>query len=284
MVVGLALLSAFFIGLSHTFLRKGLGGGSLSQAVFFSLLTNAVILWAIVVFFGNIHLIATFAIFWFLLTGFLGPGIGRTLNTISLKRIGIVRTMPIVGIAPFFGTLGAILFLDERVSIYVFFGIALIVTGIFFLSYKKTKIKKFQFKDITIPLTAAFLGGLSMVATKKGFEVFTDQFLGAALAASMAVVMVFSYIIYAGHTREIGKVSLSNISLFIFSGIAMSAAFSLHFSAFKFGDVAIVAPLLSTFPLFGVLLGRLILKENITKTMWIGISCIVSGVIFVQLL
>ena len=111
----------------------------------------------------------------FVLVGILGPGIGRTLNTISIKRIGVSRTIPIGGIAPFFATLLAIAFLGEEYSIYLFLGMAFIIFGIFILSRRKENGKRvFDKKDLFIPLIAAAFGGSSIAISKFGLAKLDD--------------------------------------------------------------------------------------------------------------
>ncbi|MCH7648989.1 MAG: EamA family transporter, partial [Thaumarchaeota archaeon] len=55
-----------------------------------------------------------------------------------------------------------------------------------------------------------------------------------------------------------------------------------NFSALKIGDVSVVAPVFSTFPLFGVFLRRFLLKEPITGRTWLGTIIIIVGVAVIQ--
>ena len=284
MIAFLALSSAFFIGLSNVLIQKGLGQGSRTQAIVFSLLASVAIFWILVFLFGDVRLLVTFAIAWFLLAGFLGPGIGRALNITSLKRIGVARTIPITGIAPFFATIVAIGILGERFSLLVFFGMAFIIFGIFVLSKGRADKKAFKKRDILLPLGSAFFGGLSIAITKRGFEEFSDPLGAAAIAGTMALVMALSYVLWSKKGPQLRASSFSDIKFSLLAGVSLSAAFLLSFSALNLGEVSIVAPLLSTFPLFGVLLSYVFLKEKITTKMWIGMVFILAGVSFIQLL
>jgi drug/metabolite transporter (DMT)-like permease len=284
MVAFLALTSAFFIGLSNVLIQKGLDRGSRTQAIVFSLLVSVAIFWVLVFLFGDMRLLLTFAMLWFLLAGFLGPGIGRALNIISLQRIGVARTIPITGIAPFFATVGAVGILGERFSLLVFLGMASIIFGIFVLSRERIEKKAFKKRDILLPLGSAFFGGLSMAITKRGFQELSDPLGTAALAGTMALLVALSYVLWSKRGSELRASSFSDIKFSLLAGVALSAALLLNFSALKFGEVSIVAPLLSTFPLFGVLLSYVFLKEKITPKMWLGIVFILAGVSFIQFL
>jgi len=241
MVAFLALTSAFFIGLSSVLIQKGLSRGSRTQAIVFSLIVSVAIFWTLVFLFGDVRLLAGFAIVWFLLAGLLGPGIGRALNITSLQRIGVARTIPITGVAPFFATIVAIGILGERFSLLVFLGMASIIFGIFVLSKWSVEKKAFKKGDILLPLGSAFFGGLSMAITKRGFQEFSDPLGAAALAGTMALLVVLLYVLWSKKTSQLSASSFSDIKFSLLAGVSLAAAFLLSFSALKLGEVSIVA-------------------------------------------
>ena len=67
------------------------------------------------------------------------------------------------------------------------------------------------------------------------------------------------------------------------SGGTMETSFFFNFSALQEGDVAIVASVFSTFPLFGVFLSHFLLKEQITSRTWLAAGIIVAGIVVIQL-
>ncbi|MDA1337151.1 MAG: DMT family transporter [bacterium] len=284
MVVFLALTSAFFIGLSNVLIRKGLDRASRMQAIIFSLFSSVAIFWTLVFLFGDARLLVTFAIAWFLLAGLLGPGIGRALNITSLQRIGLARTIPIVGIAPFFATIVAIGILGEHFSFLVFFGMASIIFGIFVLSKGRIEKKEFRKRDILLPLGSALFGGFSIAITKRGLQDLQDPLGGAAIVVTMALLVALLYVLWSKQVSVLRASSFSDIKFSLLAGVSLSAAFLLNFSALQMGEVSIVAPLMSTFPMFGVLLGSVFLKERITQKMFLGMIFILAGVSFIQLL
>ena len=284
MVVFLALTSAFFIGLSNVLIRKGLDRGSRMQAIVFSLLSSVVIFWTLVFLFSDARLLLTVTIVWFLLAGLLGPGIGRALNITSLQRIGLARTIPIVGIAPFFATIVAIGILGEHFSFLVFLGMASIIFGIFVLSKGRIEKKSFKKRDVLLPLGSALFGGFSIAITKRGLQDLADPLGAGALVLTMALLVALLFVLFNRKTLELRASSFSDIKFPLLAGVSLTAAFFLNFSALKMGEVSIVAPLMSTFPLFAVLLGAVFLKERITQKMFLGMIFILAGVSFIQLL
>lgn len=67
---------------------------------------------------------------WLALLGVVNFALGRALNFSALQRIGVGRASPLVGTAPLFATLYALLFLGERVTPLLLVGTLAIVMGI----------------------------------------------------------------------------------------------------------------------------------------------------------
>ena len=203
-VLLLSLVSAFFVGLSNVLSRKGLDSGTRTQAILVSLVSSALALWLATLLLADIRSILVPAAFLFVFVGILGPGIGRTFTITSLKRIGVSRTIPIIGTAPFFATIVAILFLGEGYSFYIFVGTVLIVFGIYILTRRsKPNGKKFDKKDLFLPLGAAAFGGCSMALSKKALLVLEEPIAGAALAVTAGLFVVLVYIILTGRIQQL---------------------------------------------------------------------------------
>jgi uncharacterized membrane protein len=184
--------------------------------------------------------------------------------------------------APLFATIFAIMFMDAQYSLYIFAGMALIIFGVFVLSRRKENGKRvFDKKDLLIPLAAAMFGGVSMATTKIALGGLADPMVGATLALCAALGVVFGYV--AG-TKQIRKINLSKKEMMFpaLSGCTMAAGFFFNFRALQEGDVAIVASVFSTFPLFGVFLSHFLLKEQITSRTWLAAIIIILGIVVIQ--
>ncbi len=281
-VLLLSLASAFFVGLNNVLIRKGLNHTSQIQSNLVSVAVAAALFLFVSITFGRVGSFFASSALVFFLSGLLGPGIGRTLNITSINRIGVSRTIPIIGMAPLFATLFAIVFMDAQYSFYIFAGMALIIFGVFVLSRRKENGKRvFDKKDLLIPLVAAMFGGVSMATTKIALGGLADPIVGATLALIAALGVVFGYVV---GTRQIRKINFAKKEMIFpaLSGCTMAAGFFFNFRALQEGDVAIVASVFSTFPLFGVFLSHFLLKEQITSRTWLAAAIIVAGIIVIQ--
>lgn len=277
----LALSSAFFVGLSNVLIRKALDSTTRTQAIIFSLLTSVFVFWVLAFVFVDISTFLAPGIMLFALAGLLGTGFGRVLNITSLARIGVARTIPITGTAPFFATVAAILILGESYTLYIFLGTVFILAGIYVVSRRNPNGKVFEKKDLLLPLGSAFFGGLSMVVSKKALGLMDDPIAGATLSGTTALIVILMYMAATGRLQNLRPTKA--VAIFpVFAGLAMTAAFLLNLNALQIGDVSVVAPVFSTFPLFGIFLSHFILKERITRHMWIGALIIILGVAVIQ--
>lgn len=282
----LTLGGAFFIGLNHVLIRKALDYGNRTQAVLFSLATSTVIFWVLFPIFGDVNLIFSPMAGLFIVAGLLGPGVGRTLNIISLKKVGVSRTAPIVGIAPLFAAFFAVLFLGETFSIITLISIVLIFIGVYVLAQQKGDqfwhILQWGKISLFTPLTAAFFGGTYMVLIKWILSEVPDAFVGAALSTTAAFSTLLLVTLVTKRAQNI-EFSLHAIKFSVLGGFAMAMGFLLNFQALNLGSVSLVAPLLSTFPLFSVILSLIFLKEGVTRRILIGALIIVGGVIILNI-
>ena len=120
-----------------------------------------------------------------------------------------------------------------------------------------------------------------MATTKIALGGLADPIVGVTLALSAALGVVVGYVL---GTKQIRKIHFSRKEMMFpaLSGCAMAAGFFFNFSALQEGDVAVVASVFSTFPLFGVFLSHFLLKEQITSRTWLGAAIIVAGIIVIQ--
>lgn len=276
----LALGASFFAATNNVLIRKGLDHGTRAEALFISLCTSILVYWLVLVAVDLAKEVWNVSALWFVGAGVLAPGAARILNVISLERIGVARTMPIAGIAPLFAVLLAVAFLDELFSFAILIGIFFIVFGIYVLSReKKENGKRFEKKDILYPLGSALCGGFSLLLSKQGL-LSMDPFVGAAITATVALMVVSAYIVISKEAKR----EYPSKRLFFFAmlaGVCMVGGFTLNFTALEMGNVSVSAPLFGTFPLFATFLSHFLLKEHITGRIWLAAVLMVCGVIVI---
>ena len=89
---------------------------------------------AITLHFQDIIELPKAAYIWFALGGFLNFTLGRLLNTIGIKLVGVSKAAPLFSTAPVFATILGITFLGETITVQLIIGTSLVVCGIILIT------------------------------------------------------------------------------------------------------------------------------------------------------
>ncbi len=281
----LALTASFFFGLSNVLTRKGLNHAGILQAVFISLAVNAALLWILAFFFVPLELYLSSAVIIFVVAGCLAPGLGRIFNVTAIKNIGVSRASPIIGTAPMYSVLAAILFLGEPFRIELLFATLVIVAGIALVSSEGHEKGKIGVKYVLFAVAASICYGFASPIQKAGLSILNYPILGATITTTTSLILLT---IYLTATKQLHLTKASKHGTFYASlaGISTGMAFLANFNALSIGNVSTVAPILATFPLFALFLSHIFLREHekITFKIWAGALLTVFGVLIITVL
>jgi uncharacterized membrane protein len=281
LVEALALFTAFGFGLNAVLVRKGLKDSNPATATLVvSAVQVTVLSMLLLVDPPEINWVA---LAYFAASGIMASTLGRTLNYLSINKLGVAVSTSLVGANPLFSTLFAFLFLNESVALTTVLGSIMVVVGIAVISgigetvhFKKT--------DLLIPLMAACFYAASSIFRKVGLNILPEAVLGAVVGAMMSLII---YPIYLTATQKLGDFRLSRSSLpyLVVGGIVVSLTWISMFYAFNLGSVSVVSSLMGTSPLFSLMLSAILLKdtEKLTKNVIIGSIVIVAGIIIISM-
>ena len=281
LVEALALFTAFGFGLNAVLVRKGLKDSNPATA---TLVVSAVQVMVLsILLLADPPEINWVAIAYFAASGIMASTLGRTLNYLSINKLGVAISTSLVGANPLFSTLFAFLFLNESVAVTTVLGSIMVVVGIAVISGKSEAVD-FKKTDLLIPLMAACFYAASSTFRKVGLNILPEAVLGAVVGAMMSLII---YPIYLTATQKLGDFRLSKSSLpyLIVGGIVVSVTWISMFYAFNLGSVSVVSSLMGTSPLFSLMLSAVLLKdtEKITKNVVIGSIVIVAGIIIISM-
>jgi drug/metabolite transporter (DMT)-like permease len=130
----IALAAAFFWGCSAVLVRTGLKHiSSTATGTLISLASGLVFTWLLVLLFQLEEAKETplKAILLFAVIGVLNFPIGRFFNYMSMSRLGVGRSTPILASAPFFAMVLAVIFTGEDVDLATLAGAGLILAGLY---------------------------------------------------------------------------------------------------------------------------------------------------------
>ncbi|MBD3204985.1 EamA family transporter [Candidatus Bathyarchaeota archaeon] len=276
-----ALLAAFSFGLNAVLVRKGMRDSTPVTA------TLSVAAVQVVILSGILALdppdIEWPAIIYFVFAGFLAAIMGRTMNYLSIDKLGVPISSSLTGTNPIFAMILGVLFLGERITVYTLTGAVLVVIGVMTISGFGSK-KSIRARDLAIPIGSAFFYAASSAVRKAGLNILPESVLGAFVGALTGLIAYPVILRLMGRTGEF-KLSRKSIPYLSLGGIATSLAWIGMFYATQQGSIGVVSAIIGANPLFGLLLSAIILKdaEKISFRVILGSILIVTGVALITI-
>ncbi len=281
----MALATAFLRGFSTIPTRRGLQQSNARSSALIYLLVNTTLLWSLTVILYPLERLTTQGLEYFVLAGVFAPGVARTVRDVSIKRLGVAMTSPIVATNTLFAVCFAAILLHEPVTLSLLVGTTLVVGGVIVLSYRRGPIA-WRRSSLLYPILAALLFAASTNIRKVGLQASGLPLLGAAVTSSISLLLLASTMLLSRHRREPPlTLDRGTLKLFVVSSITSSVAFLLYFLALSQGLLVRVQPIAATNPLFALFFSHLLLKdlESITFRIVLGAALIFSGILFVLL-
>ncbi len=217
-------------------------------------------------------------------SGLLGLVLGDTALFASVARLGVHRSLLLQSLAPVFTALLAAVWLGERLTAAQGLGAAVILAGVLLVVAPGRNAARsaagWSIAGILFGLIAAFGQGSGVVVAKEGMaEIPTLSATFLRLAASVAglvlIDLVFRrggrYVELARDPKTLGRVVPATF-------LGTYVALYLMMAGVKFAPAAIAAVLLSTPPVFSLVIESVLERRLPTLRGVVGTALAVSGV------
>ncbi len=275
----LALGAALCFSSGQICSRLGLNYGTPTGAISFSLFTSTVILFAALGPLASWDEAPADGVLLFTAAGVLSPFCTQILLFISAIKVGISRASPLRNTTPLFAGVVAVLWLGETVTVAIATGTLLIIFGASLLGMRDSEqAVPYQPIYLLLPVMAAFLGGFSSPMRKLGYSMIDSVPLAVCVVQGGAFVALVLYLLATRKYREL-VFRRETLVWFGLSGLLNSVAVTMNMTALEMGDVVVVSPLISTTPLFTVILSTIFLRsfERVTLKVLVGAAAICLG-------
>jgi drug/metabolite transporter (DMT)-like permease len=213
----------------------------------------------------------------FVLAGAIAPGISNLFITVGIREAGSSRASVAFGMAPLFAVTIAVLVFDERPGALVLFGAVLIVCGGVALALEPERPRHVRRIGIAFALAGAALFALrdNLVRDESLDTEVPSMTAGAAMLASGLVVT--SVFVLARRHRVAWPARI--VGRWLLPGAFVGLSYIALFEAFYRGTVSVVAPIVATESLFGVLFSALLLRqtERVGPRLVLGAALVVTG-------
>ena len=301
----LSLASAFSFAVNFILVRRGIAdaGATAAQGAFITVLLG--------VPFGLVAVIVTGQLFnfgqitpegylLFAAAGIVHFGIGRYCNYRGIAAIGAPRAATIQAIAVPYSVVMAMILLDERPTILMYAGIALILGSPALMVDRGKRpapqpsptgggvrsaitapaVEMRMVEGYTFSLLAAGAYGTSPILIRAAVEDATGTAaIGTFIAYVGASAMLMATLALPAQRNLMGTINLRYMRLFGGAGFAVFFAQLLRFFALAIADVSIVNPLMRMIGVFTLILSYLVNRrlEHITLGVVLGVLVSFTG-------
>jgi drug/metabolite transporter (DMT)-like permease len=275
--VVLALIAAAAFGLALVVAQFGLRHVSAAHGALVSIPFTAALFWALAPILFDFGGWRPAAATIFAGVGLFFPAAVTLLTFEANRRMGPTVAGAIGGTSPLFAAAAAVLFLGERVTAVVGAATAAVIAGIVILSWPRKAHSRWPTHLLLLPLAAAMSRGLAQAMIKLGLLIWPSAFAASLIGYSMSVVSIA----VDARLRRTKRLELNRAGVLWFAvvGLCNGSAVLSMYGALAVGSVAFVAPTVATYPLFTLLFGKLLLRdEPMTLQAAVGTALCVAGV------
>lgn len=275
-----ALASAFLFALTNHFQSIGLKGADVRSGSLVNIASGTAAYWLLSPLFLESWYWTTWGCILFVLVGVIRPSLSSALALAGLRFMGPTLTSSLTATAPIFGAVFAILILGERLTVPIALGTLAVVAGAVVASYRRDTVAGgWPLWAVVLPVGAALIRAIGHIVTKLGLENVPSPSFAVLVSNTVSLALVAAAFRIEG--RPFAG-SLRDHAWFSAAGIA--AGLSLHFlnSALQVGSAVTVVPIVSAAPIFTMLLGLLVFRnESFSWRTLATIALVVPGVMLV---
>lgn len=215
----------------------------------------------------------------FAAVGLLSPGLSLLLAFEGSARLGATVSGTIASVAPLFATAGAVLLLGERPTQAVLLGTVAVVGGVITLSWRNLggRHMKSPWWTLGFPLGAAVIRAAAQMTAKYGMAVALAPFSATLINFTMSLCLVLP-LHYTTGGAPLSSASRRGKMWFLLTGLLNGAALILMYRALGLGKIIVVSPIVSTYPVFTMVMSMIVGTERLGLRGLLGVSLVVCGV------
>ena len=216
--------------------------------------------------------------------GLLYPAAVTLLTFAANRALGPVITGALGNLTPLFAVAFAVVLLAEPLHLMQAGGMVVIVAGVLLFSLdRRNGGARWQSWSLLLPLAAAAVRGFVQPAVKIGLDLWPSPF-----AATLIAYIVSALAVITANRLQSGRflplAPRSALYWFVALGILNGLAVLFLYAALVSGPVALVAPLVATYPLVTIV-GTMMVQGRIEggARLAIGVALTVAGVVLLIL-
>ena len=213
----------------------------------------------------------------FALVGLFFPAAVTLLTYSGNQRMGPTITSAVSCTTPLFALTGAILFLGEGLSPGNVLGTGAIVLGMLALSWSGGALARgWPLWALALPFAAAALRAVAQVLSKAGLALWGSPYAAGLIGYTVSAAVILAAARLRGPRQPVDR---RGVPWFVATGMLNGASLFLMYAALAKGKVALVSPIVATYPLFTLALSLAFLRhERVPPRVALGAALTVAGV------
>lgn len=215
--------------------------------------------------------------------GCFRPLVSANLGMAGTRILGPTINAMVSATAPLFGVALGVFLLAETLSWEVALGSVGIVAGVVLISWRGQSSRTWPLVALALPIGAALVRSLSHAFSKIALEEIPSPFFVALVAYSVSFVLALANQARTGRSG-FDAVAPGGVRWLLVTGACYGTAVLVLNTALLHGRLIVVAPIVACVPLFTLLLGAAVFREDaITRRVVIAVLVVVPSVALIGL-
>ena len=276
--VVLALAAAMLFALGNQLSRLALRHVDSQTAVLWQIGVSVSIYWLAAPFYMEAWYWTASVLPLLVVLGCFRPLVSANLGMAGTRILGPTISATVSGTAPLFGVALGVLLLAETLTWEIALGSVGIVAGVVLISSRGRASRTWPLVALLLPVGAALVRSLSHAFSKIALEEIPSPFFVALVAYSVSFVLALANQARTGRSG-LAPVASGGVKWLLATGACYGTAVLVLNTALLHGRLIVVAPIVACAPLFTLLLGAAVFREEaITRRVAIAVLIVVPSV------
>ena len=276
--VVLALAAAILFAFGNQFSRLALRYVDSQTAVMWQIGVSVSIYWLAAPFYMESWYWSAPVLPLLIVLGCFRPLLSANLGMAGTRILGPTISATLSATSPLFGVALGVFLLAETLSWEIALGSVGIVAGVVLISARGPAARTWPLVALLLPIGAALVRSLSHAFSKIALEEIPSPFFVALVAYSVSFVLALANQARTGRS-PVAAVAPGGAKWLLVTGACYGSAVLVLNTALLHGRLIVVAPIVACTPLFTLLLGAAVFREDaITRRIVVAVLVVVPSV------
>ena len=276
--VALALLAAALFAFGNQCSRIALRYTDPQTATLFQIGVSTALYWLTAPFYLELHFWTSPVLPLLAVIGLFRPLLSANLGMAGTRILGPTISSTLAATAPLFSVALGVLLLTETLTWEVALGTAGIALAVMVLSWQRNAVRSWPMIALLLPISAALLRSLAHALAKIGLESIPSPIFVALIAYSVSFPLALANNLRVNR-RVPRNIPPAGLKWLLITGLIYGISALVMNTALMSGRLIVVSPIVACSPLFTLLLGHFVFREEaLTRRVAVAVMLVVPSV------